>query len=185
MGSLLAVVTLVTSYYAVAPSVHVECSEIDASDPYTTNFVIENTGILPIYDLKVGCSYVTMDYETNVTLHGNPHLMYTRAENHLYKFDAHERRSFRCPKALTMNRGVYLLRIRHMELWITAKLKGSGIPWHQSVVSKFETQTPEGGLMHWIPLHIGPPDTWSLFPWPNQEIEFVVSDDQQLSGSRP
>lgn len=175
----------VASYYKLVLSVRVECGEIDASDPYTTNFVIENTGVLPIYDLKVGCSYLTIDYETNVALHGNPHLMNTRAENHLDKLSAHQPRSFRCPRALSMNRGIYLLRIRHMELWITAKFKGVGIPWHQSVVSKFETDISQGRLMRWNPLRIGSRKTESLFPWPRQEIEFVVSDEQQLAGSRP
>jgi len=178
MKRLLGVATLfgaVISYYTLFPRMDIECGDIDSSDPYTTSFVIENVGMLPVYHLKVGCSYLLITYATDVNLYGNPNLILTTAANHLDKLDSHDKRTFLCPKFMTMNRGIYLLPVMHMNLAITAEFTGPALPWKQQSTFRFETVTHKDGTMHWVYSRMQ-----SLIDnssWPKKQFEIVVTGE--------
>jgi hypothetical protein len=176
MKLLLGIATLFgafVSYYTLFPRINIECGGIDSSDPYTTSFVVENVGALSIYNFKVGCSYILIDYATAVSLHGNPSLVFTTASSHLDKLNPHEKRSFLCPKY--MSRGIYALPVTHMALAITANFYGPALPWKQLSTFRFETATDKNGEMYWIYSRLQ--FLRDNFPWPAKEIEIVATGE--------
>jgi hypothetical protein len=181
MAALGALVTLIGAYYALFPPVSFEIGDIDSADPFTTYFSVSNDGPFAIHDLRVGCSHLLLHYVNGISLHGNPKLFITKESNYLRELPGHQTRSFQCPRFVGASNGASLVPIEHMDIALTAKYSGPIRAMQRRQTRPFETETRKDGRMRWIPLSVPEANrlkSYDLFPWGNEEVEFVASEGQ-------
>lgn len=167
LGGLSVAAGLMGFYYTLAPSVAISITDkiVNPADPFSAHFVIENLGILPINEVRVGCSVPLLVTES-VTFTGNPELYFGRPNDGADVIPAKARQSFQCSQSVVVSADGktvtvfpqsprWIQRTKRARIKVVATFRGQFIPWQNQVVSSFETASAADGQMHWIPLPLG------------------------------